>query len=74
MLTVRTPLMQLIILVTNTGRDLMPILKTYNELLKDNDNERDWTIAEMNEAVKNGYLFYYWTIYKHNEEDRRKAS
>ena len=52
----------------------MPILKNYNELLKPNENDENWSIAEMNEAIKNGYLLYYWSIYKNNEEDRRIAA
>ena len=52
----------------------MHVLKNYKELLKPNENKENWTIAEMNEAVKNGYLFYYWAIYINTEEDRRKAA
>ena len=46
----------------------------YKDLLKEKEIIEDWTIAEMNEAVKNGYLLYYWSIYKNNEEDRRKVA
>ena len=45
----------------------------YKDLLKPNDNEQDWTIAEMEQAVINGYLLYYWAIYYNTEQDRRAA-
>jgi len=74
MLTARMLLIQVITSQRSIGRSLMHISKNYKELLKPNDNEKDWTIAEMNEAIKRGYLLYYWSIYKQTEEDRRKAA
>ena len=43
------------------------------DLLKEKEEVRDWSTFEMSEAILNGYLLYYWSIYKHHEEDRRAS-
>ena len=45
-----------------------------NDLSKEKEQVTDWTALEMEQAVINGYLLYYWAIYKHSEQDRRKAA